>query len=109
MQLWHIDELMALKRKLGYSDDYMPKYLHASDEAKVPVDFANKTVDSRPPHDVIVGNLGVRFDTEEIVALQINGVYKSSLKPLDIEATLRLGQRIMLMPKQYLHLRRILK
>ena len=91
----HWDELMALKRKLGYPDDYMPNYLHASDEAKVPVDFANKTADARPTHDVIQGNLGVRFDTEEMVALQINGVYKSSVKPLDIEATLRLGQRIM--------------
>ena len=91
----HWDELMALKRKLGYSDDYMPQYLHASKEAKVPVDFANKNTDSRPQHDVIQGNLGVRFDIEEMVALQINGVYKSSVKPVDIEATLRLGQRIM--------------
>lgn len=91
----HWDDLIALKRKLGYPDDYMPQYLHASDEAKVPVDFANKSAESRPQNDLIQGNLGVRFDTEEMVALQINGVYKSSSNPIDIEATLRLGQRIM--------------
>ena len=42
-----------------------------------------------------MAGLGVRFDTEEIVALQINGSLTPSGSPLTTELTLRLGKRIM--------------
>ena len=91
----HWDELMALKRKLGYADDYRPHYLSASDEARTPVDFKTHDNGARPAHDMVRGSVGMRFDTEEMVALQLNGIYKSSAKPFDLEATLRLGKCIM--------------
>lgn len=91
----HWDELMALKHKLGLSDDYRPHYLSASDEARQPVDYRVNNDKERPRHDLIQGNLGIRFDNEEMVALQLNGVYKSAKKPIDLQATLRLGKRIM--------------
>lgn len=41
-------------------------------------------------------NLGVRFDTEEMVALQLNGdIPLRSNIPTDVDLTLRLGKRIM--------------
>ena len=41
-------------------------------------------------------NVGVRFDTEEMVALQLNGdIPLRSNIPTDIDVTLRLGKRIM--------------
>ncbi len=41
-------------------------------------------------------NLGVRFDTEEMVALQTNaGFHIKAAIPINIEGTLRLGKRIM--------------
>lgn len=91
----HWDELIALKRKLGYADDYQPKPYDLHPEALAAVDFSKQDSVSRPKNDVIEGALGVRFDTEEIVAMQLNGIYKSSHKPVDLEATLRLGKRIM--------------
>lgn len=91
----HWDELMALKRKLGLADDYRPQYLSASTEAREPVDYRTKNLNERPQHDIVQGNLGLRFDNEEMVALQLNGAYKSSRKPIDLQATLRLGKRIM--------------
>lgn len=40
--------------------------------------------------------LGIRFDTEEMVALQANGTLRFNTKmPLDIDLSLRLGKRIM--------------
>lgn len=44
---------------------------------------------------MIMAGLGVRFDTEEIVALQINGSFTPAGSPLTTGLTLRLGKRIM--------------
>ena len=60
----HWDELMALKRKLGLADDYRPQYLSASTEAREPVDYRTKNLNERPQHDIVQGNLGLRFDNE---------------------------------------------
>ncbi|MGI6222457.1 MAG: patatin-like phospholipase family protein [Prevotella sp.] len=91
----HWDELMALKKKLGLSDDYQPQYFSASDEARQPMDYSNRNPYERPTHDVVQGNVGLRFDNEEMVALQLNALYKSSKVPVDLQTTVRLGKRIM--------------
>lgn len=91
----HWDELMALKRSLGLPDDYHPQRLSPNPEALLPIDFAANLAERRANKNRIEGNLGVRFDTEELVALQLNGVYSPAPKPMEFEATLRLGKNIM--------------
>lgn len=90
---WH--RLLQLKQQIGLPLDSMPAYRNPRPEATRPVDFSLPHDPARPTHDRIQGNLGVRFDTEDMVALQLNGVYSSARKPLDLEATLRLGRNIM--------------
>ena len=152
----HWDELIALKRRIGISDDFQPK-IHTPKNASVltekvkvngfifenitshdehfirskfhlnrydsidshqeeeiatsmRVDLFYQTVDTRsiPEGDgytlvFTAGNkktsqvnLGARFDTEEIVALQVNADHplRTSI-PIDVDVTLRLGKRIM--------------
>ncbi len=91
----HWDELLALKRRLGLPDDYRPRPRHPNPEALVPVDFAVEDPYARPKQDIVQGRLGVRFDSEERVAVQVNAVYMSSRKPLDVEVTTRVGENIM--------------
>ncbi|MBM6992185.1 MAG: patatin-like phospholipase family protein [Prevotella sp.] len=91
----HWGELMQLKKQLGLPEDYRPTLLSPNQEALKPIDFSEDSIPRRPQHDRIQGSLGVRFDTEEMVALQLNGIYLYSWKPIDIEATLRLGRNIM--------------
>ncbi len=89
----HWDELMALKQRLGLPDDYHPTLLQPNDEALQPVSYVDTTQQDRPAHATVTGSLGARFDTEDMVALQLNGVYRSSRHPFDLDATLRLGNR----------------
>jgi len=42
---------------------------------------------------MIQGNVGVRFDSEEMVALQLNGLYQPARSPWEFGATIRLGKR----------------
>lgn len=91
----HWDELVELKQRLGYAKDYQHRPLTPKAEATLPTDFTETQLPLRPRHDRIQGSLGVRFDTEELVALQLNGVYTSAAKPIDLEGTLRLGRNIM--------------
>lgn len=91
----HWDELMALKRKLGLPDDYRPEPVPYKPEAREPLDFSVENAYARPEHDQLQGSLGLRFDTEEMVAAQINGVYRSAKRPADVSLTLRLGKRLM--------------
>ena len=91
----HWDELMALKRKLGLPDNYKPRPHKPNPMAMQPIDFKKDARNRRPDHNMLQGNLGVRFDTEELVALQLNGVYSLAHAPLDIEGTVRLGRNIM--------------
>lgn len=90
----HWDELIALKRKLGLDSTYQPKPVAFNDEALKPADFTPDKKRTRPQHDMVIGNVGLRFDTEDIVAMQLNGVYSMAKKPYDLEATLRLGKNI---------------
>ena len=93
MQHW--DEFIALKHRLGLADDYCPEPLALHPEALQPVQFADSVRAARPDYDRLQGSVGVRFDSEEMVALQLNGVYASARVPVDLEATLRLGRNIM--------------
>lgn len=89
----HWDDLMALKRKLGLSDDYRPQPVMFHDEALQPTDFASDSL-RRPHRDQMTGNIGVRFDTEEMVAAQLDGIYAMSKHPVDLELLIRLGKNI---------------
>lgn len=88
----HWDELIALKHKLGLADDYQPERPRLNPEALVPVSYA-ATKRERPEYDQVQGNVGLRFDTEALVAMQLDGVYSMAKRPIDLEATLRLGKR----------------
>lgn len=90
----HWDDFMALKRKLGLDDDYRPQPKPFNTQALLPADFSEPNTLRRPAHDVAQGNVGLRFDLEEMVAMQLNGVYSMSKHPVDLEATLRLGKNI---------------
>lgn len=91
----HWDELIALKRKLGLADNYNPKPKPFNTEALRPTNFSdNGSTSTKPEHDMLQGSIGLRFDTEEMVAMQLNGVYMMSKKPVRAEATLRLGKNI---------------
>ena len=88
----HWDELMALKREIGLADDYRPE--------RMPMPAGSMTLpeaealDNTSSH-VVKGALGVRFDTEERVSLQMVGKWRPAGRPMEIDATLRLGKRIM--------------
>lgn len=88
----HWDELMALKHKLGLADDYQPVRPQLNSAALVPVSYA-ATRRERPEFDRIQGSVGLRFDTETMVAMQLDGVYSMAKHPVDLEATLRLGKK----------------
>lgn len=90
----HWDDLMALKRRLGLDDGYKPQPLPFNNEALQPTNFTAADTLHRPKHDVAQGSVGLRFDTEDMVAMQLNGVYSMSKRPVDLEATLRLGKNI---------------
>lgn len=91
----HWDELMALKRKLGLADDYRPQPHTLNPEALKPADYSGRDeARERPKGDMARGSVGLRFDTEEMVAMQLNGIYSMAKKPVDLEATLRLGKNI---------------
>lgn len=86
-----IAQLIALKRKIGIADGYVP----TRPARPVPPSLSDTAIVVRPDISLLRANLGVRFDTEDIVALQINGTYMPKRSPLVAEATLRLGKRIM--------------
>lgn len=88
----HWGELIALKHKLGLADDYQPARPQLNPAALVPVSFA-ATKRERPEYDQVQGNVGLRFDTETLVAMQLDGVYSMAKHPIDLEATLRLGKK----------------
>lgn len=92
--LRHWGELMALKMRLGLSPGYRPPRHQVSAEASQPVDYAD-SVRLQQPVTTVTGSLAVKFDTEEMVALQLNGILRPKQSPTAVEATLRLGRRVM--------------
>lgn len=88
----HWQELIALKHKLGLADDDRPVRPLLNPEALLPVSYA-ATSGERPENDRVQGSVGLRFDTETMVAMQLDGVYSMAKHPVDLEATLRLGKK----------------
>lgn len=88
------DGLLALKRKIGVGDSFVPERPAPCAEILQEEDAVSGGA-GKAVADILVAGLGVRFDSEELVALQLNGVLSPKNTPLDIEATIRLGKRIM--------------
>ena len=90
-----MDSIMMLKRKVGVPDDYKPDYsiIQLSD---VDNSQAGKLVSEANAKNSIKVSVGLRYDTEELVAAQIGGTYYFGNK-LDktLDLTLRLGKRTM--------------
>lgn len=91
MRQW--DKLMALKRIIGVDSTFVPRRPQLHPEAMLPDTLSE--VSRKDRAGMIMAGLGVRFDTEEIVALQINGSFTPAGSPLTTGLTLRLGKRIM--------------
>lgn len=91
----HWEELLELKRKLGIGEGDMPVRPSLRPEAAAPMDFSSEAEETRPAHDILRGSIALRFDSEEKVATQLNGIYSSAREPIDVEVTIRLGQRIV--------------
>lgn len=89
----HWGQLMALKMRLGLPVDYRPTLRHASAVARRPVNYVD-SVQLQRPVTTVQGSLAVKFDTEEMVSLQFNGILRPKHSPTKIEATLRLGRRV---------------
>ncbi|MGI6243929.1 MAG: patatin-like phospholipase family protein [Prevotella sp.] len=88
----HWDALMELKRKLGLPKDYKPTLLNPNAAALQPLEPDKDINKKKPDHDRLQGSLGVRYDSEDRVALQLNGKFSSATHPIDLEATMRLGK-----------------
>lgn len=84
---------MELKRIIGIDSTFVPDRPHLHAEAMLPDTLVEDARKKRV--GMLSAGLGVRFDTEEIVALQINGSFTPAASPLTTELTLRLGKRIM--------------
>ena len=92
------DKLIALKKQMGLSTDYRPHRpgpLPVSDiteQKNIPVDPQIAVSASRENKL----NIGFRFDTEELAALQVNtDFYLGKQKKTQIDLTARLGKRTM--------------
>ena len=90
-----MDDIMALKQKVGVPADYKPEYsfIHLSD---IDNTEAGKLVNEENAKNSIKASVGLRYDNEELVAAQIGATYYFGDK-LDktLDLTLRLGKRTM--------------
>lgn len=92
------DKLLALKKQMGLVADYQPHrpgpfpIPDASERKKIPVDPQIAVSASRENKL----NVGFRFDTEELAALQVNtDFYLGKQKESQVSLTARLGKRTM--------------
>lgn len=94
----HWDELVALRERLGTDEDEVATRRNdisaARREATVAAEEGDKAKDAREKYSYIYGSVGVRFDSEEIVALQLSAAFAPKAKPYTLETALRLGKRI---------------
>lgn len=88
----HWDEIIALKHRLGMTDGEQAPRLCPHVEALRPLDFSAPEARPTDPSDELQGSLGVRFDTEEKVAMQMSGTWSSGRKPFRVGAVVRLGR-----------------
>ena len=90
-----MDSIMLLKRMAGVPADYRPDYsiIHLSD---IDNTEAAKLVNEENAKNSIKASVGLRYDTEELVAAQIGATYYFGNKlDKDLDLTLRLGKRTM--------------
>ena len=90
-----MDDIMALKKKVGVPDDYKPEYsiIRLSD---IDNTEANKLVNEENAKNSIKASVGLRYDNEELVAAQIGATYYFGNKlDKNLDLTLRLGKRTM--------------
>lgn len=92
------DKLIALKKQMGLTADYQPHrpspfpIPDAAEQKEIPVDPQIAVSASRENKL----NIGFRFDTEELAALQVNtNFYLGKQKESQIDLTARLGKRTM--------------
>ncbi len=86
----HWDEFVKLGEEIGVSG---VKVQDSSDNAQVPAPVKVEFVGNEKPQKTI--NVGARFDSEEMVALQANAEVPIRAKvPMNAELTIRLGKRI---------------
>lgn len=91
--LAHWDEIMKLKQELGIDSAY-----HATNiplAASIPLSNSSRDADNETHPNILLAALGVRFDTEEMVALQLNATLTPRNSAWNIGTTLRLGKRIL--------------
>ncbi len=100
----HWDELVALRQKLGLPNNYQAPRLTpptiredtTAHTSMVPILYADTDTAYSKKETVARTGLGVRFDTEERVAMQTKiAVTMPTNFPSELAATLRLGKRIM--------------
>ena len=90
-----MDSIMLLKKLAGVPDDYRPEYsiIHLSD---VDNTEAHKLLNEENAKNSIKASVGLRYDTEELVAAQIGATYYFGDKlEKNLDLTLRLGKRTM--------------
>lgn len=93
----HMDTLLALKARAGVAAD-SDYSLHLRDIGHLQPEADDKVglIDTRLPH-TIEASVGIRFDTEDLAAIQLHGRYFLSEKPgKELDLTVRLGLRSML-------------
>ncbi len=88
----HWDEIIALKHRLGITGNELAPCLCPHAEALTPLNFSAPEGKATDPSDELQGNLGVRFDNEEKVAMQLAGMWSSGRKPFRVAAVIRLGR-----------------
>lgn len=88
----HWDEIIALKHRLGITGNGLAPCLCPHAEALTPLNFSAPEDKATDPSDELQGNLGVRFDNEEKVAMQLAGMWSSGRKPFRVAAVIRLGR-----------------
>lgn len=88
----HWDEIIALKHRLGITGNGLTPCLCPHTEALTPLNFSAPEDKAADPSDELQGNLGVRFDNEEKVAMQLAGMWSSGRKPFRVATVIRLGR-----------------
>ena len=99
MSRW--DDLMALKQRIGVTQDYHPQYL--TYDKRLLQEEKQKGLEWAEPEPAINMGLAARFDLEEQAALQAYADYQSRMKfHPGINLTLRLGLRTKVKLEAYM-------
>ena len=93
MDKW--DEIIALRDTLCLPLDYMPEKI-ARDVSLIDEEEDSKDEDESRSSAELEASVGMRFDIEELVALQVNTQFSLPTRtPVELSLTGRLGQRYM--------------